>query len=193
MLGDRWPDRWCAQALGGLNPEAQMLLFQKLGLSPPPHSEATHYLSLIGLAYQGHPLSLRVVTSEIITTFNGSIRAYWHEYGSEIDSETALPHLLRHSQYLHNRVQPQIKTALLRLKYQLPDAYDLLQAGSIHCRRPQLSQVWLQKAQAVGIEPNRARPLIEALSDRAFLVPTVTDHRLYFSPHPLAIIYGFSD
>ncbi len=200
MLGDRWPDRWCAQALGGLSPDAQMLLFQKMGLSPAPDSAASRALSRIGCAYQGHPLSLRVVALEIATTFQGSISAYWHEHGWAIGSDTALPDLLpdlhRHSQDFCNRVQPRIKAALLRLKHQLPDAYELLfQAGSSQpCRRrPRLRQSWLQSAQQMGIEPNRARLLIEALCDRAFLVPTVIDHRLYFSPHPLAILYGFSD
>ncbi len=192
MLGDRWPDRWCAQALGDLSPDAQLRLFQKMGLSPAPHSAANRALSRIGCAYQGHPLSLQVVAREIATTFQGSISAYWHEHGSAIDSDAALPDLHRHSQFLRNRVQPRIKAALLRLRYQLPDAYDLLQAGSQYCSHPQLRQGWLQSAQQVGIEPIRARLLIEALCDRAFLVPTIIEHRLYFSPHPLAIMYGFS-
>jgi hypothetical protein len=181
-LGEHWPHRWCAHALAGLTRDEQMALFQAFDLAPAPQSTAYQYLSELGRAYEGHPLSLRAIAQDIATAFGGNIAAYWREHPpTDLNRHS-------HSRHLRKQVQPRLEHMLNRLKAQHPQAYQLLcagTAGTAHDNRPKLSHTWLQTARKLHTETSQARSLIDVLCDRAFLTPLIINNRLHFTLHPL--------
>jgi hypothetical protein len=180
-LGELWPDRWCAHALGGLTHDEQISLFQAFGLSPAPQSRAYEQLSSLGQLYAGHPLSLGAIAQDIATAFNGNIAAYWREH-QQIETHR---NLHSHSRHLRKQVQPRLAHMLNRLKAQQPYAYQLLCAAATADSRPRLSHSWLQIARKLHTETSQPRRLIDVLCDRAFLTPIVINNRLHFDLHPL--------
>ena len=201
-LGDRWPQRWYAQALLGLDPVEQMTLFARLDLRPTPNSADYECLSQVGAAYEGHPLAIRAVARDITTRFNNNVVAYWNEYHPLISPQTGQPNLHGHSKHLRQQLQPKLIQMMARLSHQLPEAYQLLKAGATAKTLPTLSHQWLQIAQQIPAtkpttesvskragpaytDPGQVRLLLDVLCDRAFLTPTVTHNRLHFILHPL--------
>ncbi len=199
-LGESWLGRSHTQVITGLSPTAQLDLFAQLGLFPLPNSAEHGYLTQIGLAYDGHPLALKAIAQDITTDFGNNIAAYWNECQSHIDSQRTeqITTLHSHSRALRRRLQPKLERSLLRLSTHIPLAYRLLYAGCVVGESSKLSHQWVQIAQQVCAEYKtgllktespallaEAGALIDVLSDRALLTPTVIDNRLYFSTHPL--------
>jgi hypothetical protein len=80
----RYLERSHLQLISGLNEREALELFEIWDIKANSESERSH-LQRIAHAYEGHPLSLRVIAGEIREPpFNHQVTAYWHEYGEEI-------------------------------------------------------------------------------------------------------------
>ncbi|MFN6559368.1 MAG: NB-ARC domain-containing protein [Nostoc sp. ChiSLP01] len=76
----RYKNFWHRETLNGLNELEQRNLFKKIGFD----SLQDKKLLQIGKACRGHPLALRVITTELIDSFDGNLQAFWNRYGDEI-------------------------------------------------------------------------------------------------------------
>ncbi|MGC1308106.1 MAG: hypothetical protein WA885_12830 [Phormidesmis sp.] len=179
IVGERYPTRWCLQHVAGLPEDEQIELFQQMGLACQPQSQAREYLSHIGALYDGHPLSLQVIARDITLSFDGNVVAYWNEYEPYL--QTLSFNLHNHSRMLGEQLQPKLERTLAQLQRQLPEAYTLLQSGCQYSV-PKPSYVWLQNLFAKSL-PQRF--LLDALCDRALLMPSILNNRIHFHLHPL--------
>jgi nucleoside phosphorylase len=107
-IGTRFQNFWHRECLSGLNVAEQLNLFNKIGLNTNDESSEKRYLVRMGVAYEGHPLALRIIAGEIKDSpFNGNILAYWNKYGSEvIEVENSI---IAARQGNHNGIDDQIK------------------------------------------------------------------------------------
>jgi hypothetical protein len=60
-------------------------LFCDLVLDVSLKSEDKPILMRVRKVYHGHPLTLRVISGEIVESFAGNARAFWHNVGDEIE------------------------------------------------------------------------------------------------------------
>jgi hypothetical protein len=83
-IGTRSQNFWYCQPLSGLDKPEQIALFEKTELDVNFPNRV--YLERIGIAYEGHPLALRVIAGEIKNKpFEGNVHAYWNKYGNEVE------------------------------------------------------------------------------------------------------------
>ncbi|MFN9535594.1 MAG: hypothetical protein ACK59W_14515 [Pseudanabaena sp.] len=83
VLASRYPNSYYSEILHGL--EEQIALFKKAGLDVSLKSEDKPILMRVKKVYHGHPLTLRVISGEIVESFAGNARAFWHNVGDEIE------------------------------------------------------------------------------------------------------------
>ncbi|MCZ8056296.1 MAG: hypothetical protein ACK5TF_05780 [bacterium] len=113
------------------------------------------YLRRIIKVYEAHPLALRVIAGEMRGfPYQGDVKAYWHEYGNEIEqveqlknsseerSKSDRPRLDRYSLDLESLVKTRIEKTFERLYRTHPLAYQLLSMGAVY-RCPVERQAWL--------------------------------------------------
>ncbi|GAX35332.1 ATP-binding protein [Nodularia sp. NIES-3585] len=84
-LASRYPNSYHREILDGLLEDEQIDLFAKAGLDVSLDSEDRQILIRIGKIYKGHPLTLRVVSGEIVESFGRNARAFWQNIGDEIE------------------------------------------------------------------------------------------------------------
>ncbi|WP_353931537.1 ATP-binding protein [Okeanomitos corallinicola TIOX110] len=84
-LASRYPNSYHRQILDGLLADEQIDLFYKAGLDVSLDSEDRQILIRIGKIYKGHPLTLRVVSGEIVESFGSNTCAFWQNVGDEIE------------------------------------------------------------------------------------------------------------
>jgi hypothetical protein len=85
VLASRYPNSYHSEILHGLEEEEQIALFKKADLDVSLKSEDKPILMRVGKVYHGHPLTLRVISGEIVESFAGNARAFWHNVGDEIE------------------------------------------------------------------------------------------------------------
>ncbi|MEA5553732.1 ATP-binding protein [Anabaena cylindrica UHCC 0172] len=158
-LASRYPNFYHREILEWLLEDEQIALFEKAGLDVDLESEDKPILLRIGKIYKGHPLTLRVISGEIVESFGSNTRAFWQNVGDEIelveqhlteaesglksegvDDDWKLHKLTRkiRSEVYRRRVD----TVFKRLKNQNPDAYLLICLSAIY-RRPVQDSGWL--------------------------------------------------
>ncbi|MTJ51536.1 ATP-binding protein [Anabaena sp. UHCC 0253] len=84
-LASRYPNSYHREILDGLLEDEQIDLFTKAGLDVSSDSEDRQILIRIGKIYKGHPLTLRVISGEIVESFGSNARAFWQNVGDEIE------------------------------------------------------------------------------------------------------------
>jgi uncharacterized protein YciU (UPF0263 family) len=158
-LASRYSNSYHREILDGLLEDEQIALFKKAGLDVDLQSEDKPILLRIGKIYKGHPLTLRVVSGEIVKSFASNTRAFWQNVSDEIelverhlaeaesgiklegtDDDWKLHKLTSkiRAEVYHRRVDAVFK----RLKNQNADAY-LLICLSAKYRRPVQDSGWL--------------------------------------------------
>ncbi len=192
-FGTRYQNFWYNQPLRGLSETEQIALFGKTGLDVRQDAEGRPYLLRIGVAYEGHPLALRVIAGEIGNRpFFGNVVAYWHRYGSEIEAvEQAIAaaqagevrgandqwRLDRFTQALRRNVQNRLEQTLQRLKCDVKYAYILLCETSIY-RCPVPEDWWLSHLTNWDCSDEQQQSALDSLKER-FLVEDVVDRNQY--------------
>lgn len=95
----RYSHRYHQEILKGLNVQEAIAFFEQWEICARD-SEELDYLQRIISVYEGHPLALRVIAGEMRTApYYGEIKAYWHEYGEEIEQVEQLPTFPNYSFY----------------------------------------------------------------------------------------------
>jgi len=134
-VGDRFNQLWFCQTLQGLSEQEQVELFGKLELV-----DEGDRLQQIGQFYDGHPLVLQVIADEIKDRrFNGSVDAYWKEYGQEFEAVTPQGKVDR-SRVFRTRVRHRVEQTIESLP---ESAKQLLSACSVF-RRPVPETFWIE-------------------------------------------------
>jgi ATPase family associated with various cellular activities (AAA) len=158
-LASRYPNSYHREILDGLLEDEQIALFEKAGLDVDLKSEDKPILLRIGKIYKGHPLTLRVVSGEIVESFGSNARAFWQNVGDEIELverhleeaesgvklEGADDDWKLHK--LTNKIRVEVyrrrvDAVFKRLKNQNADAYLLICVAAIY-RRPVQDSGWL--------------------------------------------------
>lgn len=141
LVEGRYPLRSHQECLSGLTVIEGIELFQVWELKPQTEQEQG-YLEQIIQAYEGHPLTLKVIIEEILSIDElSSIQAYWAEYG--VDILTLQTHKLQelipgvteessayHSMRLTHWVKPRVERSLYHLRIHQPLAHQLLCIGA---------------------------------------------------------------
>lgn len=182
------------EPLTGLDRLEQLDLFHKpsqdsdsneLRIDVSPESPNRPYLERIGAAYEGHPLALLVVASEILLDFSGNVLAYWNEYGCEIQEvekarqqeqvelKTERLNLHKFTRRLRELVNKKVEESFTRLAKDFPKAYQLLCHGS-GFRRPVPQGFWFRGLKKLGNEEDTLLEALDALRDR-YLVEEIED------------------
>ena len=83
---------WQEEALEGLAETEQQQLFRQWfenrGVDFPEDDESLGYLQQIGKAFEGHPLVIEVVVSELLAKpFHGNVQRYWRKFGKSFMEE----------------------------------------------------------------------------------------------------------
>lgn len=196
-IGLRYLHFWHCQFLRGLSQSEQLELFEKAKLDASTESPGRTYLERIGVAYEGHPLALRVIAGEIAThPFNGNVVAYWKQYGHEIEEvekarqqvkvESADDEyrLERYTRSLQRAVKQQVEKTFKRLARDVPHAYMLLCLGSVY-RRPVPETFWLKPLERLGFNEEKQRVVLDALRDRYLVEEEVINDDLLLRQHNL--------
>ncbi|NET00804.1 MAG: ATP-binding protein [Sphaerospermopsis sp. SIO1G1] len=84
-LASRYPNSYHRQILDGLLADEQIDLFKKAGLDVSLNSKDREILIRIGKIYKGHPLTLRVISGEIVESFGSNACAFWQNVVDEIE------------------------------------------------------------------------------------------------------------
>ena len=166
---------WKICALSGLTPTEQINLFQNTLQNISLNNPQLETILQIGKAYAGHPLALQSVADNIAQNHSNPLD-YW--------SDRTTNNLHNHTSQLQTHIQPRLTQTVTRLNVQRPDAFALLCASS-HYPQPMTSLQWTQIGQTQNLAPNRCRELLNALQDRAFLIPSIHQNQLHFHAHPL--------
>ncbi len=138
-IGARYPRSWYRQDLGGLSEAEQLQLFEKYGLKPD--GLGTEILNRFVELYQGHPLVMQVIASDILEKpFNGNVQQYWQRYQMEFEEfyhdrqrKGSSPRALQ------LRVKQRVEQSLQRLP---ADARQMLFRSAVY-RRPVPEEFWL--------------------------------------------------
>jgi SEFIR domain len=190
-IGARSRNFWYCQLLSGLEKTEQIALFEKtLLLDISFASEDRLFLERIGVAYEGHPLALRIIAGEIKNRpFEGNIVAYWHKYGNEVEEvEKTIAEvqegkltgvndkwqLDRFTKTLRRNVQSRLDKTFLRLRKDAKWAYVLLCEASIyHCPVPE--SFWLSHLEDWNRNELEQKTALDTLRDR-YLLEEVVEH-----------------
>ncbi|MBW4475867.1 MAG: helix-turn-helix domain-containing protein [Tolypothrix brevis GSE-NOS-MK-07-07A] len=84
--------------LNRLNELEQSDLFNKIGFN----SAQEQKLLQICQACRGYPLALRVITTELIETFDGNVESFWNKYSDEIEEIEKAPETIETNQSIVN-------------------------------------------------------------------------------------------
>lgn len=154
LLEGRHSHRHHLEVLKGLEEEDALELFRQWEINFCSRENET-YLRRIIKVYEAHPLALRVIAGEMRGfPYQGDVKAYWHEYGNEIEqveqlknsseerSKSDRPRLDRYSLDLESLVKTRIEKTFDRLYRTHPLAYQLLCMGAVY-RCPVERQAWL--------------------------------------------------
>ena len=130
-IGSAYPQFWYCQGLTGLSAAEQLELFRKAGVE-----DEGDYLQRIGTLYEGHPLILRVIATDI-KACGGNVARYWQQcrFG---DLEAQQPIKLSRRR-LQREVKQRVKQSLERLP---AEALQLLCRSAVY-RRPVPESFWL--------------------------------------------------
>lgn len=197
MLGSRYESAWHSVDLKGLEPDERILLFEALGVEAGRDPQGQDWLRRIGDAYEGHPLALKVIAGEILSSpFYGNLAAYWQNYGSEIEQleqAKAATHpkgeddplrLDRYSRQLRQVVRQRIELSFQRLQQEVPLAYQLLCMGAVY-RRPVVEVFWLNLLTPFQPQGDQAWLMLEALLDRYLIEDIVERNQIHLRQHNL--------
>ncbi|MEH2051528.1 NB-ARC domain-containing protein [Nostoc sp.] len=103
----RYKNFWHRQTLSGLNESEQCDFFKKIGFDSPQNEK----LLQIGKACRGHPLALRVITTELIESFDGNVQELWNEYLDDIEDIEKPPESIEDRQSIENSHKNKIDCA----------------------------------------------------------------------------------
>lgn len=194
-VGLRYKNFWCCRCLYGLTSNEQMELFRKTKITL--EKESGSYLERIGVAYEGHPLALRVIAGEIIASpFYGNVLAYWKKYGHEIeeveqsveqerkDSSKDSFKLDRLTTSLQRVVKKLLERSFERLARDIFDAYLLLCHSSVY-RHPVPDSWWLEHLSEMGISQNNQVIALTALRERYLIEESIINDEVYLRQHNL--------
>lgn len=188
-IGTRSQNFWYCQPLSGLENPEQIALFEKTELDASPTSAGRPYLERIGIAYEGHPLALRVIAGEIKNKpFEGNVVAYWNSYGNEVEEvERAIAEaqegkstgaddrwkLDRFTKTLRRNVRSRLNKTFARLEKDAKWAYILLCEASVYrCSVPE--GFWMSHLEDWDRDEEEQRAALDALRDR-YLVEELID------------------
>lgn len=191
-VGSRYQNFWHFQALHGLEKEEKNSLFRKQGIDLDQEPNIASYLERISNVYEGHPLALRIIASEIRNPpFNGNVLSYWNRYSSEIveiekgqtaanDGEVTGIDMWRLEYYtkpLRRNVKFRLEKMLDRLKVDNKWAYILLCETSVY-RTPVPEDFWLSHLEDWKL--NRAQQIIalESLEERCLVERVIKDNEI---------------
>ncbi|MFP4297870.1 MAG: NB-ARC domain-containing protein, partial [Spirulinaceae cyanobacterium] len=173
--------------VSGLPEEEALQLFRNWGIA-----ESGNYLQRIARVYKGHPLALSAIASEVNQpTYQGSIAAYWSDYGSEIETAeqwsqlgntTSLPRLERYSLRLADLVQNRLENSLNQLQQTFPLAVELLCLGAKQSQGGDRT-AWL--SWLCDRSPDEALIAFQALQRYGVLQKEQKGDRLWYRVHPL--------
>jgi hypothetical protein len=139
----RYDSRIYVERLSGLSKTEVIQLFELWDVQIASDLDVG-YLQKLTHTYEGHPLALKVIAGEIRESpYHGNIEAYWHEYGSEIDSgiEQVEIHststldvstIANYSVKLADLVEQRVEKAFEQLKQIHFHAYTLLCMGAVY-------------------------------------------------------------
>jgi cellulose biosynthesis protein BcsQ len=199
-FGIRSQNFWYCQPLSGLEQQEQMLLFAKIGLDINPSSVGRPYLERIGIAYEGHPLAMRVIAGEIKSKpFEGNVLAYWSSYGGEIEQvEKAIAtaqegnsvgvtdqwHLDRFTKALRRNLRSRLNKTFNRLKENSRWAYILLCEASVY-RCPVPESFWLSHLEDWNQGEDEQRRALELLQSYNLIEEVVNGNQVLLRQHNL--------
>ncbi|NER32680.1 MAG: NACHT domain-containing protein [Oscillatoria sp. SIO1A7] len=189
----RFPQRCCPVPLGGLEESEVRSLFEEWEVRVEDGEDWQHLQSM-ARAYEGHPLALKVIAGEIREDYRGNIRAYWHDYGNEIEEVERLradsversredkPRIDRHSFRLKDLVKKRVEKTLARLQRAYPLACLMLCMGATY-RRPVERRAWL--LQLADYSQEEQELAFEILQRRFFLEAEQPGDKNLYRPHNL--------
>jgi tetratricopeptide (TPR) repeat protein len=201
QIGTRYQNFWYCQPLSGLEESEQLALFEKAGLNVSTESEGRPYLERIGAAYEGHPLTLRVIAGEIRNKpFNGNVLAYWNSYGREIEeveksiekaktkwitaSTNDTYQLDRYTTKLKRYVRSRLEKTFSRLDKEVHDAYLMLCEASVY-RSPVPEEFWLSHLEDWERDEEQQHIALQALRDRYLVEEIVENNQCLLRQHNL--------
>ena len=199
-IGSRSQNFWYRQELSGLDESERLALFKKIGLEIDVNSAGRTYLERIGGAYEGHPLTLRVIAGEIKNKpFNGNVIAYWNKYGSEVEEvEKAIAEaqvgkttgqdlfkLDRFTKTLRRNVRSRLNKTFARLQKDVKYAYILLCEASVY-RCPVPEDFWLSHLEEDwDRDEGEQKAALDALRDRYLVEELVQENQCVLRQHNL--------
>ncbi len=193
ILEGRYPLRIHEHRLQGLESADVEQLFQAWGI--PVGLEHRASIQQYWNAYEGHPLALKVIAGEIRSEpYNGSLTAYWQDYGSELDqfqqwmvddcNKSDYPRLDSYSCALTDLVQSRLNRSLDQLETTAEIAHRLLCMGAIH-RRAVGRDAWLDLLQP-ELSRSQLTDIFQTLQRRFLLEPEqVTPEKVLYRLHNL--------
>jgi nucleoside phosphorylase len=199
-VGTRSQNFWDYKLLSGLEKSEQIELFEKIELDVSSASSSRDYLERIGIAYEGHPLALRVIAGEIKNKpFDGNVQAYWNIYGKEVEEvEKAIAEaqagitvgandkwqLDRFTKALKRNVRSRLNKTFKRLQDDAKWAYIMLCETSVY-RCAVIEDFWLSHLEDWDRNEDEQRAALDALRDRYLVEELVTKDRCLLRQHNL--------
>ena len=201
-LASRYPNAYHREILDGLLADEQMALFGKAGLDVSTESKDKPILERIGKIYHGHPLTLRMVSAEIVESFGSNTCALWSKVGGEIelvekhlaeaesdaklegaDDDWKLHKLTR--KIRAEVYQRRVEAVFNRLRIQNADAYLLICVAAIYRRPVQENgwllqlEVWIKRLKRLVYSPEQQKEVLEELFKRYLVeISHGENHRL---------------
>ncbi len=194
LVEGRYKERSHEELLTGLTFAEAIALFQQWHIQATTPTEADCLQRIIA-AYEGHPLALQVIAGEMSDApFEGSILAYWAEYGQEIEAVEAMkadpqleartdqPRLDRYSCRLKDLVKQRVEKTFQRL-YEANAVAGLLLCKNAVARIPTERKAWLFQIRAFPVEAQEAA--FELLQRRFLMSVVRKDNRVKYQLHNL--------
>jgi hypothetical protein len=190
-LASHYPNIYHREILHGLIDDEQAALFAKYGLDIILESEDRAILMRIGKIYNGHPLTLRVLSGEVVESFASNARAFWGNVGEEIElveqhlAEAEAGDILESANddwKLHKLTRKirievyrrRLDATFNRLKHQNADAYLLICVAAIY-RRPVEESGWFQM---LDVYTKRLRNEVYSKVQKLKVLEYLFDHSL---------------
>ncbi|WP_016950808.1 ATP-binding protein [Anabaena sp. PCC 7108] len=197
-LASRYPNSYHREILDGLLEDEQISLFEKAGLDVDLESEDKLILLRIAKIYKGHPLTLRVVSGEIVESFGNNAYAFWQNVGNEIElveqhlaeAESGLKSEGENDDWKLHKLTRKIRAEVYRrrldavfkrLKNQNLDAYFLICVAAKYPRPVQDSgwflqlDIYIQRLKNEVYSQEQKQKILDDLFAR-FLVETSINH-----------------
>lgn len=190
----RYQERIHQELLTGLTVGEAIALFQQWHIEATSPTEEDCLQRIIAI-YEGHPLALQVIAGEMSDApFEGSILAYWEEYGEEIErvevmkadpqlaARTDQPRLDRYTVRLKDLVKQRVEKTFRRL-YEANSIAGLLLCKNAVARIPTERKAWLFQIRTF---PKEAQDAAFELLRRRFLINEVQqNNRVKYQLHNL--------